>query len=73
MYQGHWHQGIDRTTALVRQCCYWHGLMSEVVQWCRYCERYKAAKDTQPVAQSFMGHLLASSPNEILAMDFILL
>ncbi|KAL1258000.1 hypothetical protein QQF64_011244 [Cirrhinus molitorella] len=31
------------------------------------------SKDAQPVAQSFMGHLLASRPNEILAIDFTLL
>lgn len=28
------------------------------------------AKDKQPEAQSFMGHLVASRPNEILAMNF---
>lgn len=73
MHQGHGHQGIDRTAELVRQRCYWPGLMSDVVQWCRECERCQVAKNAQPVAQSFMGHLLASKPNEILAMDFTLL
>lgn len=73
MHQGHGHQGVDRTTELVQQRCYWPGLTSDVVQWCRDCERCQAAKDSQPVAQSFMGHLLASRPNEILAIDFTLL
>ncbi|KAL0180472.1 hypothetical protein M9458_022878, partial [Cirrhinus mrigala] len=73
VHQGHGHQGIDRTTELVRQRCYWPGLAADVAQWCRECERCQAAKDTQPVVQSFMGHLLAERPNQILAIDFTLL
>ncbi|RXN11634.1 Transposon Ty3-I Gag-Pol poly [Labeo rohita] len=73
VHQGHGHQGIDRTTELVRQRCYWPGLAADVAQWCRECERCQAAKDTQPVVQSFMGHLLAERPNQILAFDFTLL
>lgn len=49
------------------------GLAADVAQWCRECERCQAAKDTQPVVQSFMGHLLAERPNQILAIDFTLL
>lgn len=46
----------------------------EVTQWCKACERCQVAKDTQfPPAQSFMGHLLASRPNEILAVDYTML
>ncbi|KAG1956922.1 interleukin-1 receptor accessory protein-like 1-A [Pimephales promelas] len=73
MHQGHGHQGVERTTELVRQRFYWPRLTSDVAKWCRECERCQVAKDTQPVARSFMGHLLASRPNEILAIDFTLL
>lgn len=73
LHQEHGHQGIERTTELVRQRCYWPGMTAEVAQWCRECERCQRAKDTEPVASSFMGHLLASRPNEILAVDFTLL
>lgn len=73
VHQGHGHQGVERTTELVQQRYYWPGLTSDVAQWCRECERCQVAKDTQPVARSFMGHLLASRPNEILAIDFTLL
>lgn len=31
------------------------------------------AKDTEPAARSFTGHLFASWPNEILVIDFTLL
>ncbi|KAL1280061.1 hypothetical protein QQF64_014661 [Cirrhinus molitorella] len=59
VHQGHGHQGIDRTTELIRQRCYWPGLTADVAQWCRECERCQAAKDAQPVAQSFMAETVA--------------
>lgn len=59
---------------------YWPGISSEVAQWCQACKWCQVAKgvagvtkDTQPVACGFIGHLLASRPNEILAMDFTVL
>ncbi|RXN39397.1 Transposon Ty3-I Gag-Pol poly [Labeo rohita] len=73
LHQEHGHQGIERTTELVRQRCYRPGMTGEVARWCRECERCQSAKDLQPVASSFMGHLLASRPNEILAVDFTVL
>lgn len=73
LHQEHGHQGIERTIELVRQRCYWPGMTAEVAQWCQECERCQSAKNTGPVAHSFMGHLLASQPNEILAIDFTLL
>lgn len=73
LHQEHGHQGIERTTELVRQRCYWPGMSGEVARWCKECERCQSAKDTQPFVSSFMGHLLASRPNEILAIDFTVL
>ncbi|TWW67321.1 Retrovirus-related Pol polyprotein from transposon opus, partial [Takifugu flavidus] len=40
---------------------------------CTACERCQVAKDSGQVHRSYMGHLLASRPNEILAVDFTLL
>ncbi len=57
LHQEHGHQGVERTTELVRQCCFWPGLTSDVAQWCRECERCQAAKDTQLLPNSFMGPL----------------
>ncbi len=73
LHQEHGHQGIERTLELVRQRCYWPSMAAEVAQWCRDCERCQVAKDTQPAARSHMGHMLASRPNEILAIDFTVL
>ena len=67
IHQGHGHPGVERTLELLRQRCYWPGMSLEVARWCQACERCQVAKNTQPFARGFMGHLLASRPNEILA------
>lgn len=73
LHQEHGHQGNERTTELVQQRCYWPGMSSEVARWCQECERCQVAKHGGPTARSFMGHLLASRPNEIVAIDFTVL
>ena len=73
VHQEHGHQGVERTLALLRSRCYWPSMSAEVAQWCRACERCQVAKDNQPAARTPMGHLLASRPNEILAIDYTLL
>lgn len=73
LHQEHGHQGVERTTELVRQRCFWSGMTSDIKEWIQRCERCQVAKDARPVSGSFMGHLLASRPNEIVAMDFTLL
>uniref|UniRef100_A0A3B4XMP5 Gypsy retrotransposon integrase-like protein 1 n=1 Tax=Seriola lalandi dorsalis TaxID=1841481 RepID=A0A3B4XMP5_SERLL len=70
VHQEHGHQGVERTLALLRSRCYWPCMSTEVARWCQTCERCQVAKDVRPKAASFMGHLLASRPNEILAIDF---
>lgn len=66
-------KGIDRTTELVRQRCFWPGMSADIKDWVQKCERCQVAKDSGQVPHSFMGHLLASQPNELLALDFTLL
>ena len=73
LHQQHGHQGVERTTELVRRRCYWPGMSSDIKRWVQECERCQVAKDSGSVPHSFMGHLLASRPNEIVAIDFTLL
>lgn len=73
LHQGHGHQGVERTTNLVRQRCYWPGLYKDVKDWCQKCERCTLAKPVYPAVRTPMGHLVASRPNQILAIDFSLL
>lgn len=73
LHHEHGHQGVERTTDLVHRRCYWPGMHHDIKQWCLECERCQVAKNTQPVACAYMGHLLASRPNQILAVDFTVL
>lgn len=73
LHQEHGHQGIERTIELVRQRGYWPGMASDIKNWVQQCERCQIAKDSGRVPHSYMGHLLASRPNEIVAIDFTLL
>ncbi|XP_072293407.1 uncharacterized protein [Eucyclogobius newberryi] len=73
VHNDHGHQGVERTLALLRVRCYWPGMSKAVSQWCRQCIRCQTAKDSRPPARAPMGHLLASRPNEIIALDFTLL
>lgn len=69
VHQEHGHQGVEQTLALLRSRCYWPGMSAQVARWCQTCKRCQVAKDNQPAARNPMGHLLASKPNEILAID----
>ncbi|KAI2665182.1 Retrovirus-related Pol polyprotein from transposon 17.6 [Labeo rohita] len=73
LHQQHGHQGMERTTELVRQRCYWPGMTAAVAKWYQECQRCQVAKDTRPLARGFMGHLLAAKPNEVVAIDFTVL
>ena len=70
LHQGQGHQGIERTTELVKQRCYWPGMRADIQKWCQQCERCTLAKAVQPRVRTTMGHLMASRPREVLAIDF---
>lgn len=72
IHQEHGHQGIQRTLVLLRSRCYWPGMSNKVEQWCQACEWCQFAKNNKPNAQNPMGHLLASRPHDILAIDYTL-
>ncbi|KAL2088039.1 hypothetical protein ACEWY4_016867 [Coilia grayii] len=72
LHQGHGHQGVERTTELVRARCYWPGMYHDIKEWCQRCERCTVAKPTL-AGKAPMGHLLAARPNQVLAIDFTIL
>ena len=66
------HQGMERTLALVRSRCFWPGMVNDVDEYCRGCQRCtlaKAGKELHPT----MGSLTAKRPLEVLAIDFTVL
>ena len=73
LHDDHGHQGVERTTELVRQRCYWPKMRHDIEQWCKQCDRCVLAKGVIPTLRTFSGHLLASRPLEIIAIDFTLM
>lgn len=70
LHNNHGHQGVERTTSLIRQRGYWPFMRRDIEQWCKNCDRCVTAKAVQPKIRTFMGSLMASRPLEILALDF---
>ena len=70
LHDKHGHQGIERTTDLVRQRCYWPNMRLDIQRWCADCGRCALAKSAQPKIRTFTGSLMAAKPLEILAIDF---
>ena len=67
------HQGIERTISLIRFRFYWTGMFHDIETYCKQCQRCNTAKMPSPRVRVPMSHLMASRPNEILAMDFTIL
>jgi transposase InsO family protein len=67
-YSGH--QGVERTTQLVRSRCYWPTLMDDVRDYCRQCTRCRVAKEPTPKLKTYMSHVIAVRPLEIVSIDF---
>lgn len=73
LHNQHGHQGVESTTTLVRQRCYWPFMRRDIERCCQECHRCLAAKAVQPKVRTFMGSLLASRPLEIVAINFTVL
>ena len=67
------HQGVERTEGLLRSRCYWTSLHKDVVSWVTKCERCLISKEGLPKIKSKMGHVLATKPFELIAVDFTVL
>ena len=62
------HQGLDRTTELLRAQVYWPGMFGEVRSYIHACQRCTMWR--KPATNTTSGHLIASRPLEVLAIDF---
>ncbi|KAL8606985.1 hypothetical protein ACOMHN_041374 [Nucella lapillus] len=62
------HQGLERTLGLLRSRAYWPGMHRDVKGYIEGCERCTMGR--RPSVNTTSGHLLASRPLEVLAIDF---
>ena len=73
LHDRHGHQGRERTARLVAERCYWPGAHRDITAYCRDCERCILAKAVVPQVRVSPGHLEASRPLELVAIDFTLM
>ena len=73
VHDRHGHQGRERTSRLLAERCYWPGAYSAVQDHCKECVRCGLGKAALPAAHPPTGHLTASRPLEVVALDFSLL
>ena len=64
------HQGSERTYQLLRRRCYWPQMAHEIQEYCARCHRCQTAKKPGASIRQPPGHLLATAPLEMVAMDF---
>ena len=65
------HQGVERTTLLIRKKCYWPRMDKDIKTWINTCERCLKAKPIK--VKTPMGSILACRPMEVVAMDYTVL
>lgn len=73
LHDDHGHQGIGRTTSLVRERCFWPFMARDIEKYCQECDRCVLAKAVQPKVRTFRGGLVAAKPLEVIAIDFSVL
>ena len=64
------HQGRDRTTSLVKDRFYWHGMNKDIEQWIQRCPRCIWRK-TPTTDRAPMHSIVSTQPMEIICMDFL--
>ena len=67
------HFGPRRTLKLIQPLFFWPGTGGSVEAWCQKCERCSIGKKPNRQTRPPMGTLRATSPLEVVAMDFTVL
>ena len=67
----HGHQGQERTLQILQDRCFWPGMAKDVRKHIEECDRCRRGKRlAKPIYQP-PGHLIATQPLEVLAIDFL--
>ena len=71
VHDRHGHQGPERTLQILQKRCYWPKMGDDVKEWCERCPRCQAGKKPGNRISQPMGHLRATNPLEVVALDFL--
>lgn len=72
LHDDHGHQGIERTTLMIKQRCFWPGMYKDIINYCKSCHRCAVSKH-QSKSLTKLTPITATRPLEIVAMDYALL
>ena len=64
------HQGRDQTTSLIRRRIFWPGMMVDIKQRIRLCERCIRRKNA-PTKAAELVNITSSAPMELMCIDFL--
>lgn len=67
------HQGMERTTQLIRSRYFWLNMTADILTYCKNCRRCTVAKTQLPADRAPLQPIVATRPLEIVAMDFTIL
>ena len=70
-HEQHGHQGAARTLAVLRSRAFWPHMADDVDSACAACQRCQVAKKPALPVRQPPGHLVAISPLEVVAIDFL--
>ena len=73
LHDDHGHQGIERTTLMIKQRCFWPGMNNDIVNYCKSCHRCNVSKLQSKSFLTKLTPITATRPLEIVAMDYTLL
>ena len=68
-HDGQGHQGIERTTALCRECFYWNTMYRDITQYVKDCPQCQVAKGPYVGPKIQLGSIIANGPLD-LCVDF---
>jgi len=67
------HQGCERTEQLIKSRYYWPGMSHDIQSYVSNCERCVLGKLPHHLGSGPLGHVRATRPLEVVAMDFTIL
>ena len=59
------HQGIERTTALCRECFYWNTMYRDIAQHIKDCPQCQVAKGPYVGPTTQLGSIIANEPQDL--------
>ena len=71
LHDDYGHQGLDRTSALVRERFYWSTMNHDTTEYATNCHQWHVAKGHYTGPHTQQGLLVVNNPLDLLCIDFL--